>query len=65
MRPPPRTGAVCRWGDAVQRRGAESEKAVRGLMRWFGMGLEDAVDGAGAAGGGVRPAFMDVKRGPD
>ena len=49
----------------MERRGCESEAAVRGLMRWFDMSLEDAVDEVKAAGGRVRPAFFYMKYGPD
>ena len=66
MRPPPLAGVVYHWGKAMERRGCESEAAARGLMHWFGMSLEEAVETVKARGGRVRPAFFYMmKYGPD
>ena len=66
MQPAPEVGVVYHWGRAMERRGCESEAAVRGLMHWFGMSLEEAVETVKARGGRVRPAFFSMmKYGPD
>lgn len=56
---------VYHWGRAMERRGCESGAAVRGMMYWYGMDLEEAIGTLKAGGGRVRPAFMDMmKHGP-